>query len=133
MRLLEDMTNWIDEVPPESQSAQRFGNLAFRKYIALVEEVSSRFIVFVLKHLTDLQRLQSYFERSNIPQQLPGQLLPLLINSSAFGHATRLDYGTGHELAFVLGLWCCVVSGWIGGEGQEEEEEDELVLRVFTK
>jgi serine/threonine-protein phosphatase 2A activator len=68
----------------------------------------------------------------NIPQELRSQLLPLLINSNAFGHPTRLDYGTGHELAFVLGLWCCVVSGWIGGVDREKEE-DELVLRVFPK
>jgi serine/threonine-protein phosphatase 2A activator len=40
MRLLDDMTKWVDEVPPAPQAAQRFGNLAFRKYIALVEAVS---------------------------------------------------------------------------------------------
>lgn len=32
----------------------------------------------------------------------------------------------------MLGLWCCVVSGWIGGEGKEAEE-DELILRVFPR
>ena len=68
----------------------------------------------------------------NLPQALPSQLLPLLLNSYAFGHPTRLDYGTGHELAFVLALWCCVVAGWIGGEGKEDEE-DELILRVFSR
>jgi serine/threonine-protein phosphatase 2A activator len=67
-----------------------------------------------------------------VPPQLPGQLIPLLINSTAFGHSVRLDYGTGHELAFVLSLWCCVVAGYVGGEGREEEE-DELVLRVFPR
>jgi hypothetical protein len=41
MRLLDDMTKWVDEVPPAPQAAQRFGNLAFRKYIALVEAVSA--------------------------------------------------------------------------------------------
>lgn len=40
MKLLNDMKDWVEEVPPEPQSAQRFGNLAFRKYIALVEQVS---------------------------------------------------------------------------------------------
>lgn len=35
------MTDWVKEVPPEPQAAQRFGNLAFRKYIALVEKVRS--------------------------------------------------------------------------------------------
>jgi hypothetical protein len=41
IRLLDDMTKWVDEVPPAPQAAQRFGNLAFRKYIALVEAVSA--------------------------------------------------------------------------------------------
>lgn len=29
-------------------------------------------------------------------------------------------------------LWCCVVSSWIGGE-DKEDEEDELILRVFPR
>lgn len=78
------------------------------------------------------QRIPAYFDDPSIPEQLPAQLLPLLLNSNAFGHATRLDYGTGHELAFILGLWCCVVSGWVGGEGKEHEE-DEMILRVFAR
>lgn len=85
-----------------------------------------------LNDWTDDQRLPRFFEDTAIPRHLPEQLLPLLINSTAFGHAIRLDYGTGHELAFVLGLWCCVVSGWIGGE-DTEADEDELILRVFAK
>jgi hypothetical protein len=40
--LLDNMISWVDEVPPQPQKAQRFGNLAFRKYIALVEEVCDR-------------------------------------------------------------------------------------------
>jgi serine/threonine-protein phosphatase 2A activator len=32
----------------------------------------------------------------------------------------------------MLGLWCCVVSGWVGGEGKEDEE-DEIILRVFAR
>jgi serine/threonine-protein phosphatase 2A activator len=63
-----------------------------------------------------------------MPETLQGQLLPLLLQSHAFGHPTRIDYGTGHELAFALALWCCVASGWISGK-----DEDELVLRVFPR
>ena len=59
-----------------------------------------------------------------------------------------MDYGTGHELAFVLGLWVLVKGGYIGGgsefegEGEQREqrekgdlelEEDDLILRVFPK
>jgi serine/threonine-protein phosphatase 2A activator len=40
MKLLDDMTEWVKEVPLAPQANQRFGNLAFREYIALVEAVS---------------------------------------------------------------------------------------------
>lgn len=38
--MLEEMMEWVKEVPIQPQSNQRFGNLAFRLYIKLVEEVS---------------------------------------------------------------------------------------------
>lgn len=38
--MLDNLIAWIEEVPPQPQKVQRFGNLAFREYIALVEEVS---------------------------------------------------------------------------------------------
>jgi serine/threonine-protein phosphatase 2A activator len=37
--MLDKMIAWIDEVPPQPQSNQRFGNLAFRAYAKLIEEV----------------------------------------------------------------------------------------------
>ncbi|KAL7418719.1 Serine/threonine-protein phosphatase 2A activator 1 [Cryptotrichosporon argae] len=110
MRLLEAMTAWVAEAPPQPQAAQRFGNLAFRAYIKIVEE-----------------RVPAFFDAA--PPALRSQLRALLVDSHAFGHPTRLDYGTGHELAFALGLWCVVVSGWTA----DEDEEDELVLRVFAR
>lgn len=39
MGMLDNMTDWVKEAPPQSQSNQRFGNLAFREYIRLVNEV----------------------------------------------------------------------------------------------
>ena len=33
------------------------------------------------------------------------ELLPYLMDS--FGNSTRIDYGTGHEMAFVM-LLCCL-------------------------
>lgn len=81
-----------------------------------------------------MQRIPPCFSDLDLPAHLLEQGLPLLLNSTAFGQPTRLDYGTGHELAFVFFLWLCVASGWIGGQAAYgEEEEDELVLRVFPK
>ncbi|WVQ93565.1 hypothetical protein IAU59_000640 [Kwoniella sp. CBS 9459] len=118
LHMLEKMSQWVDEVPPQPQSNQRFGNLAFRTYIKLVEE-----------------RIPKLLNSPTIPPYLIGQLLPLLLDSHAFGHPIRIDYGTGHELAFVLALYVCTIPGWIGGrEGEDEQtEEDELILRVFPR
>lgn len=33
------MISWVDQVPPLPQENQRFGNRAFKDYIALVEDV----------------------------------------------------------------------------------------------
>ncbi|WOO76907.1 Serine/threonine-protein phosphatase 2A activator 1 [Vanrija pseudolonga] len=115
MRVLDALVALVDEVPPLEES-QRFGNRAFRRYIALVEER--------LPALLDTEAADH-----PLPPHLRAQILPLLLNSHAFGHPTRLDYGTGHELAFALALFCCVVSGWVVGE----EAQDELVLRVFPR
>lgn len=93
-----------------------------------------------------LRRRTSTF-LSTCPEEIKRDVLTLWIEGNAFGHETRLDYGTGHELAFVLGLWVLVKRAWVGvgagtaaaageeqgEEGMGEEEEDELVLRVFPK
>ena len=40
MDILEQTTAWVDEVTLQPLSTQRFGNLAFRDYIKLVDHVS---------------------------------------------------------------------------------------------
>ncbi|KAI5450584.1 Serine/threonine-protein phosphatase 2A activator 1 [Naganishia albida] len=110
--LLKTMEQWSDEVElyPETQ---RFGNRAFRKYIALVEE-----------------RLPSALPT---PPEVTDQILPLLLQSHAFGHPVRLDYGSGHELSFVLALFTMVQMEYFGRGEEGEKEEDDLVLRVFPR
>lgn len=39
MLILDSLMSWVAEVPTQPQSSQRFGNLAFRSYIKLVEQV----------------------------------------------------------------------------------------------
>ncbi|KAL1413219.1 Serine/threonine-protein phosphatase 2A activator 1 [Vanrija albida] len=116
MRVLDALVALVDEVPPQPDANQRFGNRAFRTYIALVEER--------LPALLDAEAAAN-----PLPPHLRAQILPLLLDSHAFGHPTRLDYGTGHEAAFMLALFCCVVAGWVG----PEDAQDELVLRVFPR
>jgi serine/threonine-protein phosphatase 2A activator len=74
------------ETPPIDQP-QRFGNMAFRSWYKKMSESA-------------LPLLQE-----NLPEEYhraAPELAPYLTES--FGNATRIDYGTGHELSFVLFL-----------------------------
>ena len=86
--VLESIDNLLEEFPPLEQD-QRFGNKAFRPF-------SERLCT----------ECPGLLERV-LPENLKGavvELIPYLAGS--FGNSTRLDYGTGHELAFVLILVC---------------------------
>lgn len=160
----------MEGTPAEHDPNQRFGNKSFRVFVKKVEEhlvsnplqdgglvdmaaskvdtaakpnanadplslsSSSR---SVLPHLES----RSSFLR-NAPELLRSTVLKIWLEGSAFGHSSRLDYGTGHELAFVLGLWVLVKGGYIGDGSEDEDisgqrdlelEEDDLILRVFPK
>lgn len=59
---------------------------------------------------------------------LLAQILPLLLETSFLGNPTRIDYGTGHELAFFLFLYALRVAEVLG-----EEDDEGVVLRVFDR
>ncbi|KAJ3359332.1 Serine/threonine-protein phosphatase 2A activator [Allomyces javanicus] len=84
LALLDTFDRWIDETPPEPQRA-RFGNKAFRTWMERLN--------------TELPSLVDPF-----PSVARRDLIAYL--SDSFGNATRLDYGSGHELAFVCFLTC---------------------------
>lgn len=54
------------------------------------------------------------------------ELLPYILDS--FGNATRIDYGTGHETAFVAFLHCLAVLGLV-----TESDRQALVCTVFNR
>lgn len=69
------------------KQAQRFGNKAYRDWFAKMQESSMDLVKSALPNEfhAALIEFQAYFVES-------------------FGNATRIDYGTGHELAFVMFL-----------------------------
>ncbi|PWN48278.1 PTPA-domain-containing protein [Violaceomyces palustris] len=84
---LETIDSWTDEIEPRS-GPQRFGNLAFRDWGKRLEE--------------NLEKLHR--------ELLPEHLHPYIVELStylgdSFGSFVRIDYGSGHELAFVA--WLC--------------------------
>lgn len=88
INLLEKLDTWITETPP-IQQPQRFGNKAFRTWYAKLKE-----------NALDLlqEALPSRFYRA-VPE-IQAYL------TESFGNATRIDYGTGHEMCFCMFLCC---------------------------
>ena len=85
-RLLESLSNWIDEIPPIKQS-MRYGNKAYRTWHSrLVHEAPSL--------------CQGLLSQDKAGAEI--ELAPYLCDS--FGNPTRIDYGTGHETCFVIFL-----------------------------
>ncbi|KAJ3333582.1 Serine/threonine-protein phosphatase 2A activator [Blyttiomyces sp. JEL0837] len=86
--LLDHLDTWIAEIPP-LETPQRFGNKAFRTYIDRLENSADALLEPLLpsEKAKAVVELKAYF-------------------IGGFGHGIRLDYGSGHEMAFVAFLCC---------------------------
>jgi len=109
LAMLEKLSVIVDEVPAIDQP-QRFGNKAFKTWY---------------------ERLQSCAE-TLLEEALPLETHPAIVElktylTEAFGNSTRIDYGTGHELSFVMFL-CCLFKL----EVLKEADAPAAVLKVFN-
>lgn len=87
--VLQVLDTWIDEIPPQEQP-MRYGNMAYRDWHAKITSEEGMDMIKELLppgKLGALQELRSYW-------------------TDSFGNATRIDYGTGHEAAFIMFLCC---------------------------
>lgn len=87
--MLDQISNWIDEVPPIEQP-MRFGNRAYRTLMDKVIASSNENLAGLSSapgFANAIPELKVYWEES-------------------FGSYERIDYGTGHELNFVAFLFC---------------------------
>lgn len=110
VNLLEKLNKLIDEYPPIEQP-QRFGNTAFRDWLAQVKMVSTALLQEVLDqklHLA-IPEVKVYLEES-------------------FGNPTRIDYGTGHEMSFIMFLCCLYKIGFL-----DMEDNVTTVFLIFNK
>lgn len=89
LKVIEHLNRLIDETPPVEQP-QRFGNMAYRDWHKKMEG-SAR------------ETLSELLGEGNI--KALDEILVYYLDS--FGNSTRIDYGTGHELAFLF-LLCCL-------------------------
>eukprot|EP00124_Ichthyophonus_hoferi_P000399 Ihof_evm9s14 gene=Ihof_evmTU9s14 len=110
MLLLDQLDRWIDDIPRVEQP-MRFGNRAFKTWLAQLEMESGMLISQLL------------------PPDQQGAVIelgPYLVES--FGNSTRIDYGTGHEVNFIAFLCCLYVMGILDANDQKA-----LVLMVFVR
>lgn len=91
LSLLDKIESQIQGFPPEDQSGSRFGNPSFRPFIDAVESHSHEWHT-------------SLFSTSSLPEAAIPEIQTYLLHS--LGNRTRIDYGSGHELNFLIYLLC---------------------------
>lgn len=69
----------------------RFGNIAFKDFHAKICEINKNFVQKLLKQL-------------GLDEKLTIELATYL--NESYGDNSRIDYGTGHELNFMVFLFC---------------------------
>lgn len=87
LKVLDEAEALLEKCPP-LDTGSRFGNSAFRTFLEAVDDnISSWHEQIGLEDEAAIEEVSEY-----------------LLNS--FGNATRIDYGSGHELNFILWLLC---------------------------
>lgn len=110
LNTLDTISQWVDDIPPIDQP-QRYGNKAFRDLYARLKMESREIIMAALpeEFHPAVQEISIYLEES-------------------FGNSTRIDYGTGHELAFVMFLSCVFKIGAL-----KQEDSVAVVTKIFNR
>ncbi|VDN04190.1 unnamed protein product [Thelazia callipaeda] len=109
--ILDEIQKWVLVYPPDDMGTQRFGNVAFRKWHQrLTEEADD-----IIYGLLPADKKDACVE-----------LLPYFLNS--FGNPTRIDYGSGHEMCFLIFILCLRKLDLF-----VEADSSALVLRLFLK
>ncbi|XP_034048542.1 serine/threonine-protein phosphatase 2A activator [Thalassophryne amazonica] len=108
--LLGTLDQWINETPPVDQRS-RFGNTAYRTWYAKLDQGAEALVSAVLpSHKTAASPEIAVYLKESV------------------GNPTRIDYGTGHEAAFVAFLCCLCKVGALGRDDQLA-----LVFTVFNR
>ncbi|XP_066597793.1 serine/threonine-protein phosphatase 2A activator-like isoform X2 [Prorops nasuta] len=110
VEMLNKFNEWITEIPPTEQP-QRFGNQSFRVWHAKLQEEG-------------IQELKKVLPE-NLHKAVP-EVIEYLYEG--FGNPTRIDYGTGHEMAFIMFLCCMFKIGAYKGD-----DKTATVTKVFNR
>lgn len=108
--MLDEFDEWITQIPPTEQP-QRFGNKSFRLWHERLQQ-------------DGIAKLQTVLPKG-LHTAIP-EIVQYLYES--FGNPTRIDYGTGHEMAFLMFL-CCMFK--IGAFKQDDKVA--VVVKIFNR
>ncbi|KAH7364158.1 hypothetical protein BKA65DRAFT_490575 [Rhexocercosporidium sp. MPI-PUGE-AT-0058] len=110
LQILDKVQDVVERSPPEEQGDSRFGNKGFRDFLDLAAEEHTEWHKQLgITSSTAITEISTYFLQS-------------------FGNRTRIDYGSGHELNFMLWLLCLYQLGIV-----TRSDFRPIVLRVFTQ
>lgn len=110
LSFLDEAEQLVSQSPPNEQGGSRFGNKAFRGFLDLVKEKSLEWHHQLgLKDDTAIAELSTYLCQS-------------------FGNGSRIDYGSGHELNFMIWLLCLYQLGVL-----ERTDFKPIILRIFKR
>lgn len=117
--ILDEVYSWVEDFPPIAQP-MRFGNKAFRSWHQRLAERAEGLLTGVLS------RLPIPTGCNLEPAVLAAELAHYL--RGAFGDERRIDYGTGHEAAFLALLFALGARGYLA-----KSDAANVVLVVFVK
>ncbi len=89
LRILDDIEDIINVCPPVDQGGSRFGNPAFRQFLDSVTA-----------------RSYEWHEKICLGPQQEAIIETSTYLHHSFGNRARIDYGSGHELNFIIWLLC---------------------------
>jgi serine/threonine-protein phosphatase 2A activator len=110
LSILDKVEDVAQRSPPEAQGDSRFGNKGFRDFVDLLgAESPSWHAELGITSESMVDEISTYLKQ-------------------AFGNRTRIDYGSGHELNFMLWLLCLYQVGVVTASDFRA-----LVLKVFAR
>lgn len=110
LALLDETEQLVYQNPPDDQGGSRFGNKRFRDFLDKGKEQSP-----------------TWHQKLGVENADAIAELSVYLNQS-FGNRKRIDYGSGHELNFMIWLLCLYQLRII-----KREDFKPLVLKVFTR
>ncbi|KAI1082816.1 Phosphotyrosyl phosphatase activator [Whalleya microplaca] len=110
LSILDEAEALVLSTPPEDSEGSRFGNKVFRTFLDKAKAASS-----------------SWNQKLGLSSQETISEVETYLNQS-FGNRTRIDYGSGHELNFIIWLLCLYQLKIIA-----KTDFKPLVLKVFAR